>query len=1806
MSNSGTARFGYKSGIDRVLSGHTSAYGCQSGKLRRRRLLKCEHLEARELLTIAHDLAVAVAPYQAPLVSALNAATALPLVGKQLAGLPDFAAVLVDTESSISSQVEHIASDGHYQVTVPLPSLSKTFDFDLGLDAFLKATAAGNVHAEINPALSIAFDVTAGAAVLDVGQTRLDIDFGLSLPGFQGTFSLNGFLFTRAVDAGTNFNGDLGFKFAPGGALVPQLSGQANVLLDVSMSFVDPALSPSFNPTFDATLDMKWGFDANNQLTAPSVSLVNAGLEADSFLHGFLGDVVKTVQKFTKPIQPFIDVFQTPVPIVSAFDSSETIGTLLLKGAGTSSAAQDSFKTMVQIINAVNSIDLSGNAGGAVIPFGTITVTGNPAQAGAFGFDTSQTTSAIDDIFDISALQSVEEALKKVGNYAGPASTAGFQFPLLENPGSAITGILLGQPDVTLFSFSTGRQHFALAPTVGVGIPGILGLFLDAGITFDANLTMGYDTAGLLAYKQNPSNPGKLLHGFYFDNSIDTSIPPSPNGPDIRRTGLYLQGFMQLKADALLAHVSGGLTGNIIVELANTDATNHVHLDTMIGNLTSGGKVFRLGGKLCASADLSLALELPIGPDITLFSFNLAYEELLNFDPAPAPFGLPVRVFDENNQHTLLLDVGKMSAGSVVTVQPFHDLTVSSGSSFEADGIRVDYPGGIDLYVERKNNNNTNYYNLIALDGTAPDRVSINVLDPFRVFADEGAANPSPGQTKPAVLLVGGGSVIYSYSEAPDGSQANALLVGGYGSNTLTGGTMTFGNFIPANRLAQAKSHFADGSGFDALGQGLINSQIDAAIAPANPAGVIGAKMTSSRGGLMMGGPGGNSFIAGGAGDYEMIGGSWVNSFNISPSFSGRPASYQIDGGPYGSSTVIVRVPFDETVLFENAAVPDKYDPEFKALSMVGRHGPSAVAHGIQTVKVVASPGSTIEFGDTSELNVKFSIEGGARLKFSGTAAPDVFDVSVLGPFVAKKDHFTSHGLFTDPAHPTELFPVNPLVPGISSTTPHDPLDPQRFGTAPLYLPTTWPDPVYTIKRTFGTNGRTLSIPFAVSDADASSIVLDGKASGDTYIVEQGVGGFLDITIDDSESATRNSATVRLREPDIVFSGAKLTDNSVKVEFYTVPHYVKNMATLMPDRYPDLFDLDGYLEALNSVYYSPTVLFGGNIDLGLEFSRKFLQFVIDRAMAPQDVEITFGVNDRSMPPGGRGDVIEPFYEFDIVPSGTVPGRFLQIPSWVYDPDGPNPEMIVLGPAPAGTGGFRTLFQQPVIDVLKNSGDLSLDLMLRRDRPTSSVNSVFRTSYLALANIHANSGTMSFHTSGILGTLNFLSNSGTINFDFPELGTEGQVVNVLGTTGTINVAQVEVGKLQLNLGDNGDMTNVHGAMNLAKFTGVNIVLDDRNNPAAGRRWLVETTHLSVGDLTVDFATRLFGFLEIRPNPHSTVVFNDSVATGSGRTVIGAGTGNTLIGPLLSSGQTWHIDGPDSGTMDLDRPALYSVLRWQNMQTLVGSGGNDTFQFAGGSVSGSIDGGGGNNTLSYDDPPTPFDVDLASGTAPLVGDRVSNIQAVIPDTTHQSPAQTGVELASSRPTSVYGQSLTFTAVVSALAAGSPMPTGSVQFQIDGANYGSSVPLSNGTAATAAISNLSAGEHRVSVAYLGSTQFATSQVEHSQTITRAPLLIKADDKTKPYGAATPALTASYQGFVNGDTAARLNTPAVLSTPATAGSLAGRYAISVSGATSDNYTITFAAGTLTVTEPAPRWFRSVRSRRNRSKSAQARGPKL
>jgi hypothetical protein len=97
-----------------------------------------------------------------------------------------------------------------------------------------------------------------------------------------------------------------------------------------------------------------------------------------------------------------------------------------------------------------------------------------------------------------------------------------------------------------------------------------------------------------------------------------------------------------------------------------------------------------------------------------------------------------------------------------------------------------------------------------------------------------------------------------------------------------------------------------------------------------------------------------------------------------------------------------------------------------------------------------------------------------------------------------------------------------------------------------------------------------------------------------------------------------------------------------------------------------------------------------------------------------------------------------------------------------------------------------------------------------------------------------------------------------------------------------------------------------------------------------------------------------------------------------------------------------------------------------------------------------------------------------------------------------ASTTTTVTSSLNPSVYQQSVTFTATI-APTAGTALPTGTVQFSIDGTNVGGPVTLNNGTA-TYATSTLAVGTHTVAAVYTpDTTSFTASNGSISQTVNK-----------------------------------------------------------------------------------------------------------
>jgi hypothetical protein len=165
------------------------------------------------------------------------------------------------------------------------------------------------------------------------------------------------------------------------------------------------------------------------------------------------------------------------------------------------------------------------------------------------------------------------------------------------------------------------------------------------------------------------------------------------------------------------------------------------------------------------------------------------------------------------------------------------------------------------------------------------------------------------------------------------------------------------------------------------------------------------------------------------------------------------------------------------------------------------------------------------------------------------------------------------------------------------------------------------------------------------------------------------------------------------------------------------------------------------------------------------------------------------------------------------------------------------------------------------------------------------------------------------------------------------------------------------------------------------------------------------------------------------------------------------------------------------------------------------------------------------------------------------------------------------------------VTFTATINPVTAGLTAPSGTVQFQIDGAPFGAPVNLVAGQANSPAISTLAAGRHTITALYANDPNYRSNSGSISQTVDKAQLTVTADAQSMTYGGAVPALTYTITGFVNGDTTTALGGAPVLTTTASSASGVGNYTITVSPGTlaATNYDFpTLVAGTLRVT-PAP-----------------------
>jgi len=110
---------------------------------------------------------------------------------------------------------------------------------------------------------------------------------------------------------------------------------------------------------------------------------------------------------------------------------------------------------------------------------------------------------------------------------------------------------------------------------------------------------------------------------------------------------------------------------------------------------------------------------------------------------------------------------------------------------------------------------------------------------------------------------------------------------------------------------------------------------------------------------------------------------------------------------------------------------------------------------------------------------------------------------------------------------------------------------------------------------------------------------------------------------------------------------------------------------------------------------------------------------------------------------------------------------------------------------------------------------------------------------------------------------------------------------------------------------------------------------------------------------------------------------------------------------------------------------------------------------------------------------------------------------------------------------------------------------------------------TTATAA-SNV--GAYPITVSGATAHNYTITFTDGTLTVTTAPLTVRAQNLSNPYGAPVPTLTYTITGLVNGDTEASLDSPVSITCGATDSSPVGTYPIAVGGAADANYHVSLS----------------------------------
>jgi hypothetical protein len=226
----------------------------------------------------------------------------------------------------------------------------------------------------------------------------------------------------------------------------------------------------------------------------------------------------------------------------------------------------------------------------------------------------------------------------------------------------------------------------------------------------------------------------------------------------------------------------------------------------------------------------------------------------------------------------------------------------------------------------------------------------------------------------------------------------------------------------------------------------------------------------------------------------------------------------------------------------------------------------------------------------------------------------------------------------------------------------------------------------------------------------------------------------------------------------------------------------------------------------------------------------------------------------------------------------------------------------------------------------------------------------------------------------------------------QTGTGGATVNALATGVPVRLIAHSF-NTTFNVGNAGSVQQILGPLTITNPPSATTVNVDDSADGSARNVTLDTVMIGTsfyGRITglAPAAIQYTSNVTIETGPGGAAVH--ALATFSPVNLIGNPSGPVSLF-ASDAANTWTVTGQNAGT--LSSALLFGPVTFSGATNLTGGNGADTFVFADGAgVDGTIDGGGGTNTLDYSAYSSTVLVDLQTGSATAVGTGIANIQNV----------------------------------------------------------------------------------------------------------------------------------------------------------------------------------------------------------------------